>query len=121
MQRSTTATPPKVHVAHSTASGEGNAETPGSKPRSLKLIMIGAAVLVLALLAALPAYGMAHDGRVFRGVSVLGANLGGMNASEARAALSQSAANYPPGAVSVEGSGRNWTFQPADLGVGVDV
>ena len=117
MQSSSTANPPQAHVAHIE-------DTPIETHRQahpVRAAAIGSAALLIALLAVLFGYGAAHEGRVFRGVSALGKDLGGMSSVEARAALSTAAAGYPSGSVTVAGGGRTWTFSPADLGWAVDL
>jgi hypothetical protein len=66
-------------------------------------------------------YGAAHNGRVYRGVSILGKDLSGMNRSEAQAALTQASVGYPPESLTLSDASHKWTFSPADLGVAVDV
>jgi vancomycin resistance protein YoaR len=77
--------------------------------------------LVVALVALILMYGAMHDGRVFRGVSVLGSNVGGLNRAEAKAVLEQASAGYPAEALSANGAGKSWSFSPAELGVAVDI
>src|SRR3954447_26268379 len=78
MQRSDTANPPQVRVAH--------VDTPSKAPRPTlpaRALAFGAIAILAVLLALLFGYGALHQGRVFRGVSVLGQNLGGMSSQEA--------------------------------------
>src|ERR671937_433890 len=117
MQSSSTANPPEVHVAHV----EDAPIQTHRRAFPVRAAAIGVAAVLIALLAVLFGYGAAHEGRVFRGVSALGKDLGGMTSAEARAALSAAAAGYPSGSVTVTGAGRNWTFSPADLGWTLDV
>lgn len=121
MQRSSTALPPKVHAAHVTAD-EAVTESPAATRKRNPLLfgLAALAALVVLLVGAIFAYGAVHDGRVYRGVRVLGADLGGKSEAEARAALDGIAAGYPSGAVTIDGAGRSWTFQPAELGVALD-
>src|SRR5919204_4610279 len=123
MQSSSTANPPEVHVAHVEV-------TPIQTHRRafpVRAAAIGVAAILIALLAVLFGYGAAHEGRVFRGVSALGKDLGGMTPTEARSALSAAAAGYPSGSVTVAaagsrlGAGRTWTFSPVELGWALEV
>lgn len=119
MQRSNTANPPQAHASHTQAPDKEQARPGNRSP--LRPALIGLAATLAALLVLTFGYSLSHDGRVFRGVSVLGTDLGGMSSAEARAALSQAAAGYPSDQIALQGSTRNWTFSPADLGVAVDV
>jgi vancomycin resistance protein YoaR len=82
------------------------------------LALVGVAALAIGLLAW---YTLSHDGRVYKGVSVLGTSLGGLTHQEAEAALSQAAAGYPAGSVTASGQGQTWQFAPTDLGVALDI
>src|SRR5438552_5314517 len=121
MQSSSTANPPQAHVAHV----EDAPIQTHRRAFPVRATAIGSAALLIALLAVLFGYGAAHEGRVFRGVSALGKDLGGMTSADARAALSAAersdAAGYPSGSLTVAGAGRTWTLSPADLGWALDV
>lgn len=120
MQRTNMADPPKVRVAHLDPPNTRRAVRLGSfKP--VRIALVGVAAVLLALVAAYSMYGMSHDGRVYRGVQALGQNLGGMSRAEAVTALTTASASYSSAAVTLNGSGRTWTFSPAELGAGVDV
>ncbi|HKP53849.1 MAG TPA: peptidoglycan binding domain-containing protein [Chloroflexia bacterium] len=86
----------------------------------LRAIFIALAALIVALFALYLGYNAAHDGRVYKGVSVLGADLGGMDRAEARAAIEKASTGYPSEKITVSGAGRTWTLAPADLGLSVD-
>jgi vancomycin resistance protein YoaR len=84
--------------------------------------VLSVVAIILLMSAALVAwYELAHGGRVYTGVSVLGRELGGMSRDEAAAAITSASAGYPAGSVAVSGAGGHWTFSAADLAVGVDV
>lgn len=132
MQRIDTANPPEVRAVH-TQSPELAPKTyiepredsrfggkTGKQP-FLRPVFVALLLLALAIPAGLFMYGAAHNGRVYRGVKVLGADLGGMNRAEAQAALTQASNGYPADNVVVQDGARTWTFAPADLGFGVDV
>src|SRR5213592_53081 len=106
MQSSSSANPPQAHVDHLQ---DGPIQT-HRRTFPARDAAIGSAAILIALLAILFGYGAAHEGRVFRGVSALGKDLGGMTSEEARAALSAPAAGYPAGSVTVTGAGRTWVF-----------
>ena len=119
MQRSNTAKPPAVHATHIHApdidTGNANIEN------ALKLVLIGIAGLFAITVGLFAWYTLSHDGRVYKGVSVLGTSLGGLTRQEAQVALTQASAGYPTGSVAVSGVGKTWHFSPADLGVALDV
>jgi vancomycin resistance protein YoaR len=122
MQHSNTADPPKVRAAHADTSREAplkGATRSGQAP--LRAGLMALAGLVIALVALLLVYGAVHDGRVFRGVSVLGNSMGGLNRAEAKAVLEQASAGYPSDTLSASGTGKSWNFSPTELGVAVDV
>jgi vancomycin resistance protein YoaR len=122
MQHSDTADPPKVRAAHAATSQEERLKgTTRMAKAPLRGGLVALAGLVVALVALLVVYGAAHDGRVFRGVSVLGSNVGGLNRAEAKAVLEQATAGYPSEALSTTGAGKSWSFSAAELGVAVDV
>jgi vancomycin resistance protein YoaR len=119
MQRSNTAQPPAVHATHvHTPDIEAGHQRPKNILKITALALIGFFAISLGLLAW---YTLSHDGRVYKGVSVLGTSLGGLTHTEAQAALTEAATGYPTGAVSVSGAGKTWQFAPADLGVALDV
>jgi len=86
----------------------------------MRAVFIAIAALIVALLALYFGYNAAHNGRVYKGVSVLGADLGGMNPTEARAAIEKASAGYPAEKITLSGAGRTWALAPADLGLAVD-
>jgi vancomycin resistance protein YoaR len=109
-----------VRVAHVSASGATQA-LPKASYLKIRTWLLGLAALLVALAALSVGYNIAHNDRVFRGVSVLGKDLGGMSRAEASAALAQVATGYPSDSIAVAGQGKAWTFSPADLGVSLDV
>ena len=121
MQRSDYVDPPKAHAAHvQTTNREASSRAHAARLSApLRFSMIGGGVLV-ALLALLAGYGLLHNDRVFRGVQVLGAELGGLSKAEALAAIESAGKGYPSDALTLDGAGRVWTMTPADLGVAVD-
>ena len=86
----------------------------------LRAILIGTGALLVLLLTLLFGYGAAHDGRTYRGVQVLGKDLGGMNRGETEAALTSVASGYPDGMLSISVGSKTWTFSPTDLGIALD-
>ncbi len=125
MQRLRIANPPEVRVAHISAperelraTKQDNTST--GKPFFVRPIMGALLLLLLALPAAAFVYSAAHEGRIFKGVRVLGADLGGMSRQEAQTALLRATAGYPGGTVEVRGNNKAWGFAPADLGLQVD-
>ncbi|MGA7733356.1 MAG: peptidoglycan binding domain-containing protein [Chloroflexia bacterium] len=119
MQRSDTAQPPAVHATHVHTP---DIETRDQRPKNiLKITLLALFGFLAVSLGLLAWYTLSHDGRVYKGVSVLGTSLGGLTHAEAQAALTEAATGYPTGAVSVSGAGKTWHFSPADLGVALDV
>ncbi|MDQ3931063.1 MAG: peptidoglycan binding domain-containing protein [Chloroflexota bacterium] len=132
MQRTDIVTPPEVRAVHthvpdqtrrSLLDSKQNGESERSSNRSpfVHPASIGLLLVLLAVMGSLFLYNAAHDGRIYRGVKVLGVDLGGMNMAEARTALTQAGQGYPEGHVTVQDGARTWTFAPAELGLGVDV
>src|SRR3954469_471577 len=119
MQRTSTVNPPKVHAAHVDAPGDAKSRRGGGVPTPLRF-GIGAGALLILLALLMFGYGFAHNGRVYHGVKVLGADLGGLSRAEAQAAVTLASAGYPSGAVTLQGQDRTWDFTPADLGLAVD-
>jgi vancomycin resistance protein YoaR len=120
MQRTDTANPPAVHAAHTHAPELDNRKSKRAN-RPLK-IFSGSIVALLVIVTALVAwYELGHSDRVYRGVSVLGQEVGGLSKADAQAALAAASAGYPAESLTASGSGRNWTLTAADMGVAVDV
>ena len=119
MQRSSTVEPPKVHAAHTDAPETERQHRQHKAARSTLLFLPLAGIVML--LVVLFAYSALQSGRIFHGVSVLGKDLSGLSAQDARAAVAQATAGYPANSIAVSGSDHNWTFAPADLGISVDV
>src|SRR5437588_252465 len=97
MQRTSTVHPSQAHAAQVETVGQDSKLAVLSP--NLRTLGLGLALLLLALLVLVFGYGAVHNGRVFRGVSVLGKDLGGMSADGARVALSQAASGYPSDSV----------------------
>src|SRR5262249_3875833 len=113
MQSSRTVEPPPVRVVHGPESQQ--LDTPVKAPRRRTVrpaLFVLAACLVLPVLA-LVAFGIAFNERVYPGVKVLGADLGGKSRSEAIAAVNAASAGYPSGDVQVSGENHVWTLAPA--------
>ena len=121
MQRSDIVKPPEARVAHVEASSPAGSATANSRPDGRRAILVGLAGVMAILVALFLLYILAHDGRVFRGVQVLGANVGGMGRAEAVAAISEAASGFPADAITLSNGSTTWTFSPADLSVAVDV
>ncbi|HEY0070032.1 MAG TPA: peptidoglycan binding domain-containing protein [Chloroflexia bacterium] len=132
MQRTDIANPPEARVVHTHAPDKShvaridsrydlNSERSFTRQPFFRPLAIVLLLLLLSVPLSLFLYSTAHDGRIYRGVKVLGTDLGSMNVAEAHTALSKAATGYPGGNVTVQGDSRSWTFAPADLGLGVDV
>jgi vancomycin resistance protein YoaR len=117
MQGSNIAKPPVARAAHVQLSDQG--QSPAKTVTRLALIVV-AALLVLSI-GLFTWYNLAHSGRVYNGVSVLGRELGGLTHDEAAAAITEATAGYPAGNVTVSGAGHTWNLSASDLGVSVDV
>lgn len=132
MQRTDIANPPEVLVVHTQAPEKSHSIRLGTRESSksepgygrqpfFRPLVVALLLVLLAIPVSLFMYSAAHDGRIYRGVKVLGADLGGMTQAEAQSALAQAATSYPEGNVTVQDGPRTWTFAPAELGLGVDV
>ena len=132
MQRIDTANPPEVRAVHThstelapktylEAREDSRSGGRTGKQPFLRPVLVALLLLLLAIPAGLFMYGAAHNERVYRGVKVLSADLGGMNRAEAQSALTQASSGYPAENIVVQDGARSWTFAPADLGFGVDV
>ncbi|MEA2572744.1 MAG: hypothetical protein QOH93_42 [Chloroflexia bacterium] len=132
MQRTDIVNPPEVRVVHTQSPDQTrrtllettmgtDSERSSSRSPFITPLTIGLLLVFVAVLGSLFLYNAAHEGRIYRGVKVLGADLGGMNMAEARTALTQAAQGYPEGKVTVQDGARTWAFAPAELGLGVDV
>src|SRR5215210_6836188 len=118
MHHSSTVDPPVVKAdIHTTDLEHVRARHTHSHSSPLRVLLIGFAAAALLVLILIFGYSAAHNDRVYRGVSVLGSNLGGMSRAEAQAVLAQAAAGYPSDSLTLSGAGRTWTFSPADLGL----
>ena len=119
MQRSNTAKPPAARAMHMHAP---DIEIRNRRPKNvLKLALLAVAAFVAINIGLLAWYTLAHSGRVYNGVSVLGTSLGGLTREHAQAVLTEAAAGYPTGIVTLRSDGKTWQFSPADLGVAVDI
>ena len=116
MQGSNIAKPPVARAAHVHISDQG--QNPARIVARLALIVV-AALLVLSI-GLFTWYNLAHSGRVYNGVSVLGRELSGLTPDEAAAAITEATAGYPTGNVTVSGVGHTWDLSASDLGVSVD-
>ncbi|MDQ6695012.1 MAG: peptidoglycan binding domain-containing protein, partial [Chloroflexota bacterium] len=125
MQRTDAVNPPEVRVAHVQATEPiAKAERAAHVGRQASLrrtLVVGFLILVLSLPMLAVAYNAVEAGKVYKGVNVLGRDLGGMSKAEARATLVQAASGYPGGTVKVSGAGKSWNLQPAALGLAIDV
>jgi vancomycin resistance protein YoaR len=133
MNHSETAGPPRPVIAHldmpaeleihSHAEKRGNSAltSRGHSHGPLRIVFIALAATIVAVLAGYFGYSASHDGRVFKGVKVLGADVGGMNSTEARAAIEKASAGYPADKIAVSGADHTWTLVPSDVGLVVDV
>ncbi len=84
--------------------------------------LITLAVIALLFGAILTLYRADHNGRIYTGVTILGVDVGGMTPDEAAAALGDASSYSSAGAVTLvePGTGQEWTFTPAQLGILVD-
>lgn len=122
MQRTDLANPPEARAAHiQPPDRQPQVILPhNSRPAFFRAPFLALLIILVAMPVGLLAYRAVHDGRIYRGVKVLGADLGGMSKVEAQAALARAGAGYPGGSVTVQDGARTWNFAPADLGIGLD-
>jgi vancomycin resistance protein YoaR len=78
---------------------------------------VAVALCVLATIAGLTLYGYSHTNRIYEGVRINGIAVGGMNESEARAALDAEFNLYLDTPISLEANGQSFTVTPRELGV----
>ena len=85
-------------------------------------LVIGLALAVLVLGAAMTLYRAEHNGRVYTGVTIQGVDVGGLTPAEAAATLRDAAAYSSDGAITLVDprGGKEWSFTPAQLGILVD-
>jgi len=100
MQGSNIAKPPVARAAHV------NISNPGQNPARVaaRLAIAGVAALLVLSIGLFTWYNLAHSGRVYNGVSVLGRDLGGLTHNDAAAAITEATAGYPAGNVTVSGA-----------------
>jgi vancomycin resistance protein YoaR len=87
----------------------------------VRLALLGVAALLVLSIGLFTWYNLAHNGRVYNGVSVLGRELSGLSHDEAAAAITEATTGYPAGNVTVSGAGHTWQLSASDLGASVDV
>jgi vancomycin resistance protein YoaR len=92
-----------------------------SMSRGLKYGLLAVGVFFLGLIALYGFYNLSHSDRVYNGVRVLGAQIGGQDAQAARATLQSAGSGFPANGVTVSAAGKTWQLTPADLGAGLDV
>ena len=107
----------KLPGSASRESGDGNG---GHSSILIRAALVGLVALAVALGALFWVYNASHEGRVYGGVRVLGAELGGRDRAEAELALRNVSAGYPRKGVTVEGGEKTWNLTPADLGLSLD-
>jgi vancomycin resistance protein YoaR len=117
MQSSNIAKPPVARATHVNLPNQ----TQNPLKSTVKLALLAVAAILVVSVGLFTWYNMAHAGRVYNGVSVLGRQLGGLTNDEAAAAITQATAGYPTGNVTVSGENRTWQLSAGDLGVSVDV
>lgn len=117
MQGSNIAKPPVARATHIHVPDQG--QNPAKT--AIRLALLGVAALLVLSIGLVTWYNLAHDGRVYNGVSVLGHELSGLTHDEAAAAITEATAGYPTGNVTVSGAGHTWQLSASNLGVSVDV
>ncbi|PZR95313.1 MAG: hypothetical protein DLM69_11755 [Candidatus Chloroheliales bacterium] len=91
--------------------------------RPLMFILLIPVMLILLGVGFIAGYNLLNQGKVFAGVSVGDVALGGMNADQARAALTAryANANYNHGGVVLTYAGRQWPLSADAVGVSLDL
>lgn len=115
------ANPPETLAAYTQTAEPQVIVAQNARPALFRSAFVILLLVALAIPASAFAYGAAYDGRVYRGVKALGADLGGMSKAEAQAALTRAGAGYPGGSIAVQAGSRTWNFTPAELGASLDV
>ncbi|WP_374687131.1 peptidoglycan binding domain-containing protein, partial [Promineifilum sp.] len=84
--------------------------------------VVGLTLVVVILAVAMSLYRAQHSGRIYTGVTIGGVDLGGLTVEEAQAALAGAAQTGASAVTLVDpGSGQEWDFAPAQLGIQTDV
>ena len=96
-----------------------NASSVSSRHASRRLIVVGVFLGLLALLRGLA--GVAYAGRVYPGVQVVGADLGGQTVDQAAATLQARLGAYEQVPVDVHVGDRRFRLKPGELGLRPDV
>ncbi|HST04595.1 MAG TPA: peptidoglycan binding domain-containing protein, partial [Chloroflexia bacterium] len=117
MQGSNIVKPPVARATHIHVPDQGQ---PPARA-AMRLALLGVAVLLVLSIGLFTWYNLAHNGRVYNGVSVLGRELSGLSHDEAAAAITEATTGYPAGNVTVSGAGHTWQLSASDLGASVDV
>ncbi len=82
------------------------------------LLLVGAMTALLPL--GVLAFEVAHDGRIYPGVRVAGADVGGCTPEEAQARVEAVYAAYAAQPLTLRYQGREWAVTPAELGLRVE-
>ncbi len=85
-------------------------------------LVVGLALAVLVLGAAMALYRADHSGRVYTGVTIQGVDVGGLTPDEAAATLREATAYSTDGTITLVDprSGEEWSFVPAEMGILID-
>ena len=85
-------------------------------------LVVGLALAVLVLGAAMALYRADHSGRVYTGVTIQGVDVGGLTPDEAAATLREATAYLTDGTITLVDprSGEEWSFAPAEMGILID-
>jgi vancomycin resistance protein YoaR len=110
----------KVTLADQTQSDPAPGNSRGAG-RLFRFALIVASAVLLFLIVGYALYNSAHEGRVYAGVRVLGADIGGKDQASARTSLQAVAASYPSQGITVQSGTMIWNLTPADLGLALDV
>ncbi|MCZ7552508.1 MAG: peptidoglycan binding domain-containing protein [Anaerolineales bacterium] len=103
--------------------------TPASPPpppatlnplQALAALLGGLALFFILLLAGLTAYGAAHAGKVFPGVSLGGVDLSGLTPAQAQDRLARTLLFPQTGKIVFEDGQNIWVASPAELGLALD-
>ncbi|MBU1878305.1 MAG: peptidoglycan binding domain-containing protein, partial [Chloroflexi bacterium] len=122
-----TPVPRNVRTAHTRRTARDRQRRPPrqSAPGCGCLVnLVAALLLVGAVVALLPlgvmAFEVAHDGRIYPGVSVGGVDVGGCKPEEARARVQKVYAGYAAEPLLLQYQDDSWPVTPAELGLRVD-
>lgn len=97
------------------------ARRPGLPRGRGPLVALGVALVLVLAAGGLALYSSGHDGRIYRGVRVMGVDVSGQTPAQARATLLSAAARYGDAPLTVRQGAQEWRVAPRALGLSLQV